>query len=957
MRTSPPRRGRVLAVAVLTFTAVLSTVPAHAATTRLEAESAGLSGGAVVETDHPGYSGSGFVGGYTDGHSGTARTTFAVNAASAGSYTLALGYANGTGSKRTLTLAVDSGAAQQVSLPATASWDSWGSASVAVTLGAGAHSVSYTFGSGDSGNVNLDRLDVTPSATGQAGPLFEAENATLSGGAVVATDHSGYTGSGFVGGYTDGNKGNARTSFAVKVTTAGPQSLALRYANGTGVAMTLSLYVDSVRQRQVSLPASANWDTWTSATESVTLAAGDHTVAYAFDSTDSGNVNLDSLTVTASVPAGPGEAEAAFLSGGATVGATTAGYTGPGYVSGFATPGARLVRTFAMAAAGTATATIRFGNAGTLAVSANGRDAGTATLPSGTGWQTTTVSVPVRAGVNTLQLAGTGSDVLVDSVIVANETALAARGATTPYTEYEAEAGSTTGTVLAADRTYLTVQAESSGRRAVRLGATGQSVSFTLTKPANAVTLRFSIPDTADGAGQTAPLALYANGTKVRDLSLTSNYSWVYGTYPYTNVPSQGSAHRYYDETRAQIGDWPAGTVLKLQKDASSTAAYYDVDLLDAEQAPAAATAPAGALSITSYGAIPDNGSDATSAINQAIAAGASQNKPVWIPAGTFRITSKINVANVRVYGAGPWSSVIQGTGPRGGFYGTGSNVTLADFAIFGDVRIRDDNGSDAALDGNFGAGSLIQNLWIEHTKVGLWADSSTNGLYVVGTRIRDTFADGVNIHAGSAGTSNVRVDQSMVRNTGDDGLAMFSEGNTVAGSAYTFNTVQSPALANGIGVFGGSGNRVEDNLVADSVTAGSGITVGTRFNPVPLSGTTSIRRNTLLRTGSFEYNWNSAIGGLWIYADSADIAAPIVVEDLTLTDSSYQGVLLSFQKSITQLSFDRVTIAGAGTYGIETNATGSATIANTTVTGATSGGLLNDGGYTLVRGAGNSGF
>ncbi|WP_410589259.1 CBM35 domain-containing protein [Amycolatopsis sp. lyj-23] len=954
MSPSPSHRGRVLAVAVLTFTALLPTVPAHAATTRLEAEKATLSGGAAVETDHPGYSGTGFVGGYTDSHRGTARTTFAVTAASAGSYTLALGYANGTGSPRTLTLTVDSGAAQQVSLPPTATWDNWGSASVAVTLGSGAHNVSYSFGSADSGNVNLDRLDVTPSATGQAGPLFEAENAALSGGATVETDHPGYSGTGFVGGYTDGNKGAARTSFAVKVTTAGPQSLALRYANGTGSVMTLSLYVDNVRQRQLSLPASANWDTWTSATESVTLTAGDHTVAYAFDSTDSGNVNLDSLTVTPSVPAGPGEAEAAFLSGGATVGTATAGYSGPGYVTGFAVPGARLVRTFAMAAAGTATATIRFANSGTLAVSANGRDAGTASFPSGTGWRTATVSVPVRAGVNTLQLAGTGSDVLVDSVVLANETALAARGATTPYTEYEAEAGPTTGTVLTAGRAFHTVQAESSGRRAVRLGATGQSVSFTLAKPANAVTVRFSIPDTADGAGQTAPLALYANGTKVRDLTLTSNYSWIYGSYPYTNVPSQGSPHRFYDETRALIGDWPAGTVLKLQKDASSTAAYYDIDLLDAEQAPAAATAPAEALSITSYGAVPNNGSDATAAINTAIAAGAAQHKPVWIPAGTFRITAKINGAGVKVYGAGPWYSVIQGTGPRGGFFGTGGNVTLADFAIFGDVRVRDDNGSDGALDGNFGSGSLVQNLWIEHTKVGLWADSGTNGLYVVGTRIRDTFADGVNIHANVA---NVRVDQSTVRNTGDDGLAMFSEGSAVTGSAYTFNTVQAPALANGIGIFGGTGNRVEDNIVADTVTAGSGITVGTRFNPVPLSGTTSIRRNTLLRTGGFEDNWNSAIGALWIYADSAPIAAPIVVEDLTVSDSTYQGVLLSFQKSITQLSFDRVTIAGAGTYGIETNATGSASIAHTTVTGAAAGGLLNDGGYTLVRGAGNSGF
>ena len=40
----------------------------------------------------------------------------------------------------------------------------------------------------------------------------EAENAALSGGAVVATDHTGYTGTGFVGGFVDNNKGAAKTA-------------------------------------------------------------------------------------------------------------------------------------------------------------------------------------------------------------------------------------------------------------------------------------------------------------------------------------------------------------------------------------------------------------------------------------------------------------------------------------------------------------------------------------------------------------------------------------------------------------------------------------------------------------------------------------------------------------------------------------------------------------------------
>jgi hypothetical protein len=787
---------------------------------------------------------------------------------------------------------------------------------------------------------------------------LEAERASLSGGAVAQTDHTGYSGTGFVGGYTDGNKGTAKTTFQVIIPSAGPQSLALRYANGTGSAMTLSLYVDGAKLRQISLPATANWDTWATATETTTLTAATHTVAYAFDTTDSGNVNLDSLTVTPMTPAGPGEAESAFLSGGATVGNATAGFTGSSYVTGFGAQGARLIRTVSMAAAGSATVTVRFSNTSgvdrVLAVSTNGRDSGTVTLPSGDGWRTATVPVSLRAGLNTLGLASTGGDVLVDSLPVTGETPLAARGATLPYTEYEAESGDTNGTVLAADRTYKTVQSESSGRRAVRLGSTGQFVSVTLTKPANAVVVRFSIPDSADGAGQTAPLALYANENKTQDLSLTSAYSWVYGVYPFTNVPAQGNAHHFYDETRALIGDWPAGTVLKLQKDASSTAAYYDIDLIDAEQAPAAFTAPAGALSITSYGAVPNNGSDATSAINATIAAALAQNKPVWVPPGTFRITTQINVSNVKIYGAGPWYSVIQGSSARGGFNATGSNVTIADLAIFGDVRVRQDNDSDPALEGDFGTGSLLQDIWAEHVKVGLWANSGTNGLYVVGTRIRDTFADGVNLHAN---VQNTRIDQSTVRNSGDDALAMFSEGTAVTNSAYTFNTVQTPALANGIGIYGGTGNRAEDNVISDTVTASAGIAVSTRFGPVPFSGTTSVRRNTLVRTGGYEPNWQSALGALWIYADTADITAPVAVTDMTITDSTYQGVLLSFQRTITQLAFDQVTINRTGTYGFELNAAGSATVSNTTVTDAASGGLLNSTGYTLIRGPGNSGF
>ncbi|MEU8610907.1 family 16 glycoside hydrolase [Actinoplanes sp. NPDC048791] len=125
----------------------------------------------------------------------------------------------------------------------------------------------------------------------------EAENAGLSGTAGVASDHTGYTGSGFVAGY--GSVG-AATTFSVDVPSAGSYPVGLRFSNGpnpSAGAKTVSLYVNGSKVRQVSLADTGNWDTWATKTDTVTLRAGGNTVAYKVDTGDVGNVNLDSLTV------------------------------------------------------------------------------------------------------------------------------------------------------------------------------------------------------------------------------------------------------------------------------------------------------------------------------------------------------------------------------------------------------------------------------------------------------------------------------------------------------------------------------------------------------------------------------------------------------------------------------------------------------------------------------------
>ncbi|TDD15812.1 carbohydrate-binding protein, partial [Kribbella turkmenica] len=944
----------------------LTHAPATAAPTTYEAEAAALSGGAAAETDHPGYSGTAYVGGFTDPHKGTAAVTLTVTTPAAGTSTLTLRYANGTGSDKTLSLYVGGSRIRQLLLPATGSWESWTDFTTQVTLPAGSSAVSYRFDTTDSGNVNLDRVMVD-AAPASADGAYEAENAALSGGAVVANDHSGFTGAGFVGGYVDGNKGRAATAFTVTSAAAGTATAALRYANGTGVAMTLSLYVGGTKLRQISLRPTANWDTWETVSETVTLVAGSNTIAYRFDSTDSGNVNLDNLVVGAGVgDAPPNALERGFLSGGTSVGTSIAGFTGGGYVTGFTAPGSRVIRTVNVATAGSTALTLRYrndsGSTKTLSLYVNGIQAGQASLPANSGWTTAQQTAELRSGLNLVGYqydAGDSGDVALDDLTVGGSTSLAARGATVPYTEYEAEDAGTNGVVLGPDRTYRTVPSESSGRRAVRLDNAGKYLDFLLTEPTNSLVVRYSIPDNAAGTGITAPLGVYVGGAKVKDVTLTSAYSWVYGNYPFPNDPGLGGGHRFYDEARTTLPSYPAGTTLRLQNDTSTP---ITVDLINAEVVAPAYSMPANSIDVTSYGAVSGSGDD-TAAFNSAISAAKAAGRTLWVPSGTFDLTARLNVDNVTVRGAGMWHSTIRGNAGRGGFFAVGGNVQLADFTFAGDVRYRDPDGvvtTDSALEGNFGTGSLIHNVWIEHAKTGIWANSGTDGLYVVGVRIRDTFADGLNLNTFSGDGSpvrNSRVDQSVFRNTGDDAMAMWSFSSSVANCAFTFNTAALPALANTAAIYGGESNRIEDNLLSDTVYTASGITVSTWHSAQPFSGTTAVQRNTITRAGGFNTDWNSSQGGLWVYAEAREITAPVLVKDVDIIDSTYQGILMSWQKTVANITFDHVRIQNTGTYGIDLQVPGSGTFDYVTVTGATSGGLNNTQGFTLTRGPGNSGF
>ncbi|WIM95073.1 discoidin domain-containing protein [Actinoplanes oblitus] len=520
---------------------------------------------------------------------------------------------------------------------------------------------------------------------------------------------------------------------------------------------------------------------------------------------------------------------------------------------------------------------------------------------------------------------------------------ISGRGATVPFTEIEAEKAATNGTSTGTDRTYGALSSEASGREAVTLDAAGEYVEFTLTKPANAVTFRYSVPD-----GRSGSLDLRAGSTLIKSVPVTSKYSWYYGYYPFTNNPGDGRPHHFYDEARALFGTtYQAGTKIRIQVSSTAQSPSFTIDLADFENVPGPIGKPAGAIdAVADYGADPTGATDTTARIQAAVDAGAASGRVVYLPQGSYTLYSHVIVDRVTLAGAGPWYTVLGGRHPSqrnqaaglyGKYVGQGGpsrNVTVKDLAVIGDIQERVDEDQVNAFGGAM-SNSTVDDVWMQHTKVGAWMDGPMDNFTIRNSRILDQTADGVNFHIG---VTNSTVTNTFVRNTGDDGLAMWAENTANVGNAFTHNTVVAPILANNIVSYGGRDITISDNVMAETVTNGGGLHVANRYpgvtGPTAVAGTWTLARNTLIRTGNSDYNWNFGIGALWFWPDQGAITgATINVTDTDILDSSYAGIQW-IGNGTSGLNLTNVNIAGAGTFALQAQAPATATFKNVKATG-----------------------
>jgi hypothetical protein len=534
-------------------------------------------------------------------------------------------------------------------------------------------------------------------------------------------------------------------------------------------------------------------------------------------------------------------------------------------------------------------------------------------------------------------------------------------GARVPFTEYEAEAASTNGKVIGPDFTQGDLATEASGREAVQLTATGQYVQFTLTSAANAFDVHYALPQGASGT-----LSVYVNGTKLSsELSLTSAYSYIT-----TSGITGSQAHKFYDDARMMFGQtYPVGTTVRLEADSSDTALPYTIDVADFYNVPAAATQPANSISVTSEGADPTGGADSTTAFRNAISAASSAGESVWIPAGTYLVSSALQVNSATITGAGDWYSQIKTNEFIDNTSAVSGPVNLSGFAILGSTVGRHDDSTANAIDGSLGNGFTVNGLWIQDTNVGFWLQYGNSNCTVENTVIESTDADGLNFNGNAA---NCTVKNNFIRNTGDDGLAIWSYPAADSGITFANNTIVAPTLANGIADYGGSDNTISNNVVADTEPLGSGIAISNEefLSPfTPLSGTITVSGNYLIRTGAMNPNWGHPMGAVRFDAyDSAFSNVTVNYSGGAILDSPYEAFEFVSGSgngyAVNGVNISNVNVQNLGTVVMQAETAGTASVSGVTASGVGVPGAYNyaypantAGGYTFNLGSGNSGW
>ncbi|BBI36652.1 CBM35 domain-containing protein [Cohnella abietis] len=276
--------------------------------TTLQAENATLLGSTSIGSSKDGYTGSGYVTGFGTAGNGV---RFNVNTSQAGYYIVNFRYANTSATEGTVSVYVNGSRQTRVGATYTEQyWSKWTEDARVYYLNAGSNTFDIKLAASDSSpSLYVDSLSyafLQSDDPDTAGTYYQAENATLSGGATTGDNQIiNYKGDGYAKVRTAGSA----AQFNVNVPLTKEYKLYIRYSYGSGEHSTLpniALNVNASKVKNIRLGTTMSKKLETKV-ETITLLAGSNTIQLSADSDSGNDLFVDYIKVVdpTNIPAPP----------------------------------------------------------------------------------------------------------------------------------------------------------------------------------------------------------------------------------------------------------------------------------------------------------------------------------------------------------------------------------------------------------------------------------------------------------------------------------------------------------------------------------------------------------------------------------------------------------------------------------------------------------------------------
>ena len=194
-----------------------------------------------------------------------------------------------------------------------------------------------------------------------------------------------------------------------------------------------------------------------------------------------------------------------------------------------------------------------------------------------------------------------------------------------------------------------------------------------------------------------------------------------------------GAANFAFDEVHFMISpSLKLGDKIRVQS-SGANGHEYGVDFLEIEEVGDPISQPDNSLSVTEFGAIPDDGDDDYEGIAACISAADEAGKDVYFPPGTYNINEiwRLDCQKIKITGAGIWYTKIQFTNDQPGSGGISGgvnkdgyckNIEFCNLYINSNLRSRyNQQAVYKCFMDVFSGGSIIHDIWQEHFECGFW--------------------------------------------------------------------------------------------------------------------------------------------------------------------------------------------------------------------------------------------